>query len=158
MRIASIASTLLFLALLLTASTAEEPVSTPQPTEAELAEISKIRTALGPEFQVASQMFGADLPSSAPISDKSALETDVIDANSPAGNFYLQTTKPSLERAIRFLSIAESDLKALSTPSRNDKTAHEAQQLREAAQKCKQLADQLEEMAKLRAPKATQLR
>ncbi|UUO05979.1 hypothetical protein M4951_21750 [Blastopirellula sp. J2-11] len=159
MRVAPLASTLLFLALLLTASTAEEPVTpTPlgiaaQPSAEELKEIKNIRAALGPEFRIASKMFGGALPPAPPTVTDLDSDSLELDASSPASSLYLQATKPSVERTIRFLKLAEHDLSVQSQCDCRGTSwcggcysEEEKRQLNEAAKKCQELAKQLESL------------
>ncbi|PQO35555.1 hypothetical protein [Blastopirellula marina] len=159
MRVASLASTLCCSLVLLGTAAAEEPLSLDavQPTAEELQEIAKIRAALGPEFRIASGAFGADLKAPPQAEPPQVESPDVLAADSAASSFFSSLTPPSLERAGKFLSLAVADLHALSAEP-HDPSAAEAEELRQIERKCKELADQLDRLTKLRAQKATQLR
>ncbi|MCC9607518.1 hypothetical protein LOC68_12340 [Blastopirellula sp. JC732] len=159
MRVASLVSSLLLFAVMLGGVSAEEPMAPVGggPTAEELKEIAKIRAALGPEFHIASQAFGADVKVPAMEEAPKSESADVLAADSAASTFFSSLTPPSLERAAKFLTLAKSDLHTLSA-STTDNTPAEAAELREIEKKCRELADQLERLAKLKAQKATQLR
>ncbi|TWT33177.1 hypothetical protein [Blastopirellula retiformator] len=149
MRVASLISSVFLFTLLFATTMAQEPLLSPpsggeQPTAEDLSEIAKIRAALGPEFRVASQAFAADLPASEIAEPKTPA---AIDASSPASSIYEQTTKPSVERAIRLAKQAEHDLRILaSDPSVSQYSTEELERLTAAAEKCRKLAEELESL------------
>lgn len=155
MRVASVISSVFLFTLLFATTMAQEPLLAPptggdQPTAEDLTEIAKIRAALGPEFRVASQAFAADLPTAEPAPE---ITQTAIDASSPASSIYEQTTKPSVERAIRLAKQAEHDLRLLATdpaysyqPCLTPYSAEEIAELQKAAEKCRELAEQLENL------------
>lgn len=172
MRVTAMVSSILFFAFLFAATTAEEPVTTSppnasgQPSEEDLTEIAKIRSALGPEFRIASQAFAADLPPSEQKDVSEAKKAAILDASSPAASIYMRGSKPSVEQAIRFAKQAEHDLRILATdPSASYRTCvsgytdEEVERLTKAAEKCRKLAEELESLTlEARLKRTTQLK
>ncbi|MFI4876796.1 MAG: hypothetical protein ACIALR_15705 [Blastopirellula sp. JB062] len=155
MRAASFASTLLFVAVWFATLSAQEPENLPISAEQQI-EIDEIRAALGPEFRIASQAFGADVPAASPEQNPASAQ-EAFDADAAASSFFLGFTPPSFERAAMFVSLAQSDVESLTSRGKLS-TKAETEQIHLLEKQCQEMADQLKRLRKLRSQKEAQLR